>query len=341
MKIYHLQTSRVAFVSAFSVMLAGCFGGGTTSIDTLTTSITKDTSSSLEKLDNVKGTIGYAMDIDETVFQSKEGLSSGMVIDSTDNSVTVGEGPIVTVRKNFIGGVDMDFDGRSVSLRDEEAVAGSHNSWLREYGSGTTQFSLSLWNAGKGGREGLTQNEAGQNYHKIIGYDAISATDGRQRGHIVFGQQSALATVAKLERTATFEGYFNASIVPETLNSASKISSEAEAIAGGIELLADFDNNTISGYSTNISRRPSEGIEFKEEVFDVQFEETQIKNDGAGGVIYTGNMSSTYEPINGAQYSGTFYGDQAQETAGVIQGATTDSSTGDSHVVDGFFSAAR
>lgn len=341
------QTLRVAQLVAVAITLSSCFGGGTSSIDSRTDEVSgavpDDGSLSRQKLDNIEGTIGYAMDVDETIFESKATLTSGLSLNTTDGRISTGDSPVVTVKKNFIGGVDLNFDGRKISLREEEAVSNSDDAWFREYGSGATKFSLALWNAGKGDRDALTENEAGQNYHKIIGYDASGATSTRQRGHFVFGQQSSLDNVAALEKTATFEGYFVTSVIPQRVTSAAGLTGEADAVSGGLELTANFDTNTISGSSTSVLRRPAGDIEFKEEVFDIKFQETSIKNDGTGGVIYSGTLKSTFEPVNGAEYSGTFYGDKAQETAGVIRGNTTDGSAtiGSGRVVDGFYSAAR
>lgn len=341
------QSLKNFLLGTAALSLAGCFGGGTSAIDTgaLTSGTDRDPTAplSVNKLDNIEGTIGYAMDVDETVFESSSALTSGLSLNTLDGTISTDEKPSLTMRKNFIGGVDMNFDGRKISLREQEAVSNSDDAWFREYGSGSTKFSLSLWNAGKGDRNALTENEAGQNYHKIIGYDASQANGQRQRGHAIFGQESSLDTVADLERTATFDGYFSANIIPQQVGSAAGLTGEADVMSGGIELTADFDANTISGSSTNVLRRPAGDIEFREEVFELEFEEAQIRNNNAGGVVYSGNISSTFAPINGAEYSGTFYGDQAQETAGVLRGNTDngDETIGSGRVVDGFFSAAR
>jgi len=327
-------------LSSVVLMLPGCFGGGASGFNSnaLTSNGTK-VPSSLNKLDNVQGTMGYAMDVDGKTYTSDQSLSSKLSRQSGGADLYVANGPSFSAKKNFIGGLDIKIDGRDISLTSAEMIADT--AWYKTLGSNNSKFSLSLWNAGKDERGGLLANAAGQNYHKIVGYDYTdNATTTQSRGHVVYGESTALSTIQDLERTATYDGYFSVFITPKKLNG-NHYDTNAAIMSGGAQFVADFDKNTISGQSTNVQLRDAGSHTFNQQNISVQFKSANIVDDGKGGVAYSGTIASDHSRMDGAEFKGSFFGAEAQETAGVITGETTETSSGKQQVVDGFFSAAR
>lgn len=336
------RSSKGTLLTSVVLMLSGCFGGGSSGINSdalTTTSNGARVPSSLNKLDNVEGTMGYAMDVDEKTFTSSQALSSKLSRQSGGSNLNVTTGPNFSAKKNFNGGLDIEIDGQSVSLTSAEMIADT--AWYKTSGSNNSKFSLSLWNAGKDERGGLLANAAGQNYHKIIGYDYTdNATTTQARGHVVYGEATPLSTVQDLQRTATYHGYFSVFITPEKM-SGNHYDNNSAIMSGGAQFFADFDKNTISGQSTDVQLRESGSHTFNNQNINVRFETADIVNDGNGGAVYKGKIASEHSRMDGAKFNGSFFGAEAQETAGVITGETTETSSGKAQVVDGFFSAAR
>lgn len=322
------------------LMLSGC---SSTVSDAIEAQITPNTStgfiSSKKKLDNIAGTMGHSMDLKEKTFTAKSALSTRLDRVPGGTSLTVASGPSFSAKKNFIGGLDVEVDGKTVSLRKDEVV--SATAWYKSTGTtNNTRFSLSLWNAGRDARGGLLTNAAGQNFHKIVGYDFTDGTKIQSRGHVVYGEATSFADLQALKKTATYEGYFSVFMTKKDMDS-DHYDRNSAIMSGGAEFIADFDNNKISGTSTNVTMREAGSNNFSNQNFDVRFQTTDIVNDGAGGVIYYGALASDHDRIDGAEYKGSLFGPDAQEVAGIITGDTVENATGDDYVVDGFFSAAR
>lgn len=241
-----------------------------------------------------------------TIKVSNHNATTALRTFGRNGSTTVGAPANVQVRKNFIGGVDVSIEGDVVSLRGTDATSDT-TSWNRT-GPG---YSLALWNAGRGGRDGLFRDEEGQVFHKILGY-RHSDTRGSMvtRGHTIIGNQTSVGAMGNLPRTLTYDGYFYANTVP----GANPSQANTGRSLGGLRVIANFDNGTVAGRSTSFQTENPGDLGPTASGDTLRFT-GQIR-----GSSYRGNIASTNAYMNGATVNGAFYGAGAQETAGTISG---------------------
>lgn len=321
-------------------MLSSCSSTISDAVVARTTEATASSiSSSKKKLDNIEGTMGHSMDLKEKTFKAKNVLATRLNREPGGETLDVAGGPNFSIKKNFIGGVNVGIEGKTVSLTEDEIV--SATAWYKSTGTTNDErFSLSLWNAGKDERNGLLENAAGQNFHKIVGYDFTDASRIQSRGHVVYGEPTSFADLQELKKTGTYDGYFSVFLTKKDMDS-NHYDRNSAIMSGGAQFVADFDNNKISGTTRDITLREAGSDNFAKQNFDIRFQTTDIVNDGKGDVAYFGTLSSDHGRMNGAEYKGSFFGANAQETAGIITGNTTESGTDEPYVVDGYFTAAR
>lgn len=231
-----------------------------------------------------------------------------------------------SIRKNVLGAYDVTVAGKTTSLTYQDKRTDS-TSWEQTQRSPTNDivYSLALWSAGKGGRDGLLTDENGQTFHKVLGYNVINnaGTGTRERGHFVVGNPTdPLVQMPLKTKTATYDGYFYVNILP----SSGAVVENNMTASGGLTMVADFDKKTMSGQSTSFQVRDAGDYSPTTQNYDVVFKEGQIT-----GNSFVGTVESTLSNMNGS-YSGQFYGGNAQEAAGVINGA------GGGSLTEGFFS---
>ena len=235
-----------------------------------------------------------------------------------------------------VSGSDINAPYASTTLQPSDAVSYSQDSWRQAWTSSSgTKYTMDLWNAGKGHREGLTQDEVGQTYHKILGYYINSENNNgalvqkQMRGHAIIGVATPDGALAARTRTATYDGYFFAHSMDKNGGS---LTSPTQ-VRGGMQLKADFDANTISGRSTSFETQQGTGASVTQNK-TITLNQTAI---GSGGeaALYRGKITSDFAPLNGGDYAGRFFGPNAEETAGIISGDDG------SAVAEGYFTAAE
>lgn len=319
---------RALLACAGPLLLAGCMGGGMSGIDTGTTTATSKNPSIVDPATDGEATAA--------TLEKGQAISARFqatnVVKPTYSSTLQSYRSDVSLTSNGLGGYTFNYSTPgskygpyiNTTLISADQVSGSKDAWQRSWTEYGTKYSLALWNAGKGHREGLARNEDGQTFHKIIGYYASSdqPTYGfNARGHGIIGNPTAETVLANRTRTANYEGYFYTNaLVAERGDLGSPT-----GVRGGMTMNADFNANTISGSSTNLEVEEGAG-NFVAKNHTVTFGTASIVEDYRGpmGVLvgqhYEGKTSSSFAPLNNATFEGRFYGGNAQETAGIIQG---------------------
>lgn len=246
--------------------------------------------------------------------------STGIQINEDDNSVRVVAPPKFQVRNNYVGGLDVSVEGDIIALTGADTQS-DLNSW----GKSGRGYSLALWNAGKGGREGLFRDEEGQKFHKIIGYrHQDTRADMLTLGHSVIGVETPDSAMDNMPREVQYDGYFFANALP----GATPGESDAVNTVGGLRIDADFETNTLVGRSTSFE------VKGPTDLGAIATDDRLRFTGNISGTSYTGNISSSQAQLNGAAINGQFYGAGAQETAGIIRGQNAAGSA------QGFFSAS-
>ena len=307
-------------------MLTACGGGG---------SVGGGTGGSLPPPSNVNPSIVDPLTDGATAGQTLNtgsALTAGpnngtrLVYDAATNRTTR-KPANASIQKNVLGGYDVNLNGKQSSFgySDQKQSKDAWEKILRDP-QGNPVYSLTLWNAGKGAREGVVTNENGQTFHKIIGYyvfDNTGTTATRERGHLIIGNPTDLLRMDTKSKKATYDGYFYSNIMPTT----GTPPDQALAASGGMRFVADFDTNRISGQSTTFNVREAGAPNFYAANYTVWMQDTAIN-----GNSFAGTMASNYIWLNG-DYSGQFYGGNAQELAGVTSGVAGSGTN------EGFFTA--
>jgi hypothetical protein len=271
-------------------------------------------------------------------FSNAPRMSTRIYYNAKDGKSYAQTAGYTNVTQNLAGGYDVYLFGQRTSAgktfsfgyADEKPGGDSWESAFKDP-SGKTLYTVALWNAGKGGKDGIGNDQNGQTFHKILGYYAFdNTTQDRNRGHVVFGNESDPLAVDLKTKTATYNGYFYANISP----AGGPPPDQSMAVNGGLRLTADFDTNTISGQSTSFGLRNAGAPTFVPRSETVTFAPATIRSGvtyGAEpGTMFSGAMTSTFAYMNGT-YVGTFYGGNAQEAAGTFTG------TNGSGLTEGFF----
>jgi hypothetical protein len=265
-------------------------------------------------------------------------MSTRLKYDAKSNTSRATYGGYTTVQQNLAGGYDVYLFGERTSPGQMFSfgyadVKPGGDSWEKAFKdpAGKTLYTVALWNAGKGGKDGVGNDQNGQTFHKILGYYAFdNTTQDRNRGHVVVGNQTDPLSVDLKTKKATYDGYFYANVSP----AGGPPIDQSMAVNGGMRLVADFDANEISGQSTSFGLRNAGSSTFTPQSETVWFKPTTI-NSGVTygsepGTMFRGDMTSTFAYMNG-RYVGTFYGGNAQEAAGTIVG------TNGGGITEGFF----
>lgn len=226
------------------------------------------------------------------------------------------------IRNNFVGGVDVSINGKIFYLKTADQQ-NDGTSWSQSSG-GATPTVLALWNAGKGNREGLTSNQEGQFYHKIVGFHLIEPSGKNTRGHVIVGEQTPVANLSAIERKATYNGYYVTNAY-----GADPAVTGTTSIKGGLQITADFDAGTVQGTATEVL------VEAPGSLGPINFGNTMSFNGTMTGARYTGTMTSSQRNLSNATVNGAFYGAGAEETAGTIANTQAEA------VTEGFFTASQ
>ena len=269
-----------------------------------------------------------------TTFNAPPTLSTRFNYNSKTQKSFVGTAGYASVKQNLSGGYDiivlrqrsspgLNF---SVGYADEKSGGDSWEKITKDL-SGKTLYTTTLWNAGKGGIEGLGTDQNGQTFHKILGYFVYDhSKEERNRGHIVFGTETDPSRLDSKTKTATYDGYFYTNVSPTN----GLPPEQAMAVTGGLRMVADFDANTISGQSTSFQLRQAGESSFNGQSNTVWLKPTSIRNEASSGanpgVAYSGDLNSDFSYMNG-RYTGNFFGGNAQETAGTFSGENGDGIT--------------
>lgn len=225
------------------------------------------------------------------------------------------EAELLQIKNNYLGGVDVSIDGEAFYLKSGERE-GDGRAWQQRTGVNETYKGLTLWNAGKGGQDGLFEDAEGQVYHKIVGYDYGKGTSKRMRGHAILGEKTPVANMAKLPRQASYDGYFVLKSDPTVLN-------------GGLTIKADFNKGTVNGSVAEVI------ITHPRALAPIASGSGMTFSGNITGATYTATSSSGVPALEGATVKGAFFGAGAQETAGTITNQVPGTNP-----VEGFFSAA-
>lgn len=307
--------AKIAGISLLAVTLTACSsGGGAQSLVSGTTTTTPN-----NKIRPTGQTIAQRIEAGE-IIQATSRNSTAIQIQQSGNLVEVVAPPKFQVRNNYVGGLDVSVEGDIVNLTKTE-IKPDLNSW----GKTASGYSLALWNAGRGGREGLFQDEEGQKFHKIIGYrheDTSSKT--LTLGHSIIGVQTPVSAMKTLPRKIQYDGYFFASAMP----GASPKERDAIGTVGGLRIDANFDTQRVVGTSTSFD------VKGPTDLGAIASGDTMKFNGTISGTSYTGNIVSSQAQLDGAAIQGQFYGAGAQETAGVIRGQNA------AGAVQGFFTGS-
>jgi hypothetical protein len=329
-----------AGVLALSVaVLSGCGGGGGSVGGGTTGGIPVDPNKNPSIVDPLTDGDSVAVSLSNgKSFWLSPLMSTRLKYDAKKNASVATYGGYTTVKQNIAGGYDVYLfgertsPGQTFSFGYDDVKPGG-DSWERAFKdpAGKTLYTVALWNAGKGGKDGVGNDQNGQTFHKILGYYAFdNTTQDRNRGHVVFGNQTDPLAVDLKTKKATYDGYFYANISP----AGGPPIDQSMAVNGGLRLTADFDANTISGQSTSFGVRNAGSSTFATRSDTVTFMPATIRsgaNYGAEpGTMFSGQMTSSFAYMNGT-YIGTFYGGNAQEAAGTIVG------TNSGGLTEGFF----
>lgn len=329
----------VGLLAFSALMLAGCgTGSGTTGGTPGPTPTPPGTNPSI--VDPATDGPTVSADLKRAkLFNVSPKNTSRMLFNAGQNKTVVGNGGISSVQQNLSGGYDFSILGQrnrpgtliSMGYADKKSTGDAWEKTLKDP-TGKTLYSVALWNAGKGGLDGLVSDQNGQTFHKIVGYYlSDNTTQNRERGHIVFGNKTDNLTLETKTRTATYDGYFYSNISPSTGTPPDQMM----AVSGGIKMVADFDNNLLSGNSTNMQIRQAGASTFSPQTYTLTFKPTAIVPAATAGAVpdvFSGVLESDYLYLNGT-YEGNFFGGNAQEIGGVLYG------TNGNGMTEGYFTA--
>ncbi|MEM0900706.1 MAG: transferrin-binding protein-like solute binding protein [Pseudomonadota bacterium] len=232
--------------------------------------------------------------------------------------------PEMQVRNNFLGGLDVSIKGELFYLKSADANADSA-SWSQTIPhNGTRRQTLTLWNAGKGGRNGLFQEEEGQRYHKVLGFHHADGYGNTVHGHSIIGEATSTQNMGLLSRQASYNGYYYANVSPASGGGVRN----GSYVTGQMDMTADFDMGTVSGSANDVLVRNPGSLGA------IDYGDTMTFAGTIAGSDIQGQMTSSLNALNGAEMDGAFYGNGAQEAAGAI------SNDGAWGAADGYFTVA-
>lgn len=312
--------AKVLGIGLLASTLAACGSGGG-SVPSVVTPVTGTTPAptTTNKIRATGETIAQRIESGQ-IAQAGSKNSTGIQLRPSDKSIQVVAPSKFQVRNNYVGGLDVSVEGDIVNLTETE-IKPDLNSW----GKTASGYSLALWNAGRGGREGLFRDEEGQKFHKIIGYrHQDTKTKALTLGHSIIGVQTPASAMKTLPRKIQYDGYFFANAMP----GASPNERDAIGNVGGLRIDANFDTQKVVGKSTSFD------VKGPTDLGAIASGDTMRFNGTISGTSYTGNIVSSQAQLNGAAIEGQFYGAGAQETAGVIRGQNA------AGAVQGFFTAS-
>jgi hypothetical protein len=320
-------SGRNCAVAAIAMALSGCAGSG---MDPSALSVTTARSSNPSIIDPATDGPTIAQSFQAGQTRTVGSLLSTRLVFDPASQTTAMQPPSASITKNQSGAYDAVLNGRAYSFAyaDEKS---SGDSWERiaRDPKGNPVSSLTLWNAGIGKRAGLQTDENGQTFHKVLGYylfdrsDPGQSTGRRERGHVVIGNPTDAQRMAAKTRTASYDGYYYANVMPAT----GVPMDQSMAVSGGMRLVADFDKQTISGQSSTFTVRDAGASNFNPQSSTIWLKDAAIKGNSFAGI-----MNSDNAWMNGT-YSGQFFGGNAQEVGGVMSGAAANG------VNEGFFTA--
>ena len=248
--------------------------------------------------------------------------SAAVTLGYGDGGTSIAPGTVVEVRRNAAGeltlvvdGVQYDFDA------GDREVDGFGYFTEDECDSSGVCVGAFIYEADGGIDELLTTRNG---WAEVIGYQTNqvpTSPDGRDlAGFAIVGTETRNDVLAGLP-TATYTGRARVNVYPETgfvNNSTSRTVQQ-----GDLSMTANFGEGTIDGTIDNIQRRPAGSDTFDPVTGSLVMEKTQFDVNGFSGNVAAGPgyVSESPELLANTDYSGAFYGPEADQVAGTISGS--------------------
>ena len=294
---------------AASTVLAACSSGGSNSSDV----VSRSGNSDAQKVLAVDaGTAAMALDEGMTLRASQRASSQWTRNFDTQTAVLSADSS-ATISRNDAGGLDLTIGGQTFSFSSADVTDDGYGFQLPDGSAGIWTWSADSMAA--------ALDPAYPDHQLVFDYYADFSESGGVNGFAVIGTEAAVAALANLP-TATFSGYTRIRLAPQTgFTNWDNSVSEAE---GDVSLTANFGSGTVSGAITNIGGRApfTEDPDRTWTALDgeVTMAEAAITGNGftgglSGDAAFNANVG-TLDP--GSSYSGTFFGENADEVAGGI-----------------------
>lgn len=253
--------------------------------------------------------------------------ASAAVINWTDGSVA--RGTVFDIKKNSSGGVDVTVDDKTVSFAagDADALYG----WRKQDRGYNDTYAWSGTAA-----EVLDPQKNNNSQLWQFWLDNQENASASTTGFAAVGTETKPEALTG-KAAASYTGYGTATLVPQgTPGNRTQIRSDY----GNLKMTADFTARTVSGEATNLrARQRSSGTwgEYQNIPGKLVFGQATIDGNGFQGALQPDAdlLGAMAAPSlgDGATYSGRFFGQTGQETAGVL------SASGPAGVLTGGFQA--
>lgn len=323
MKKYELLTASTALIA-----LSAC--GGTTGPTPVEISASE---AALQIFATGTGDLGGALNDGETLTARSVGAAS--VLRTYDGGLTEQIDPQVQIARNtngelslIVDGVAHDFDTADRRIEPGGEVYGYDDC------DGNFCYSLFSWSG-----EIDEAVAVGEGFASAFTYyfETEDSPTGAS-GYFVVGTETQNSELPDMG-TATFEGYAVVNVVPT--EGFTDFGPQRERLRGDVQMNVGFTDGTVSGVMDNLTYRIGSGSEdsvagsiiMNETVFDVNGYRGSLSLDETAQARFADGTA-----LN-AEYSGSFYGPDAEETGGAISGMAS-SADGDTNLY-GFFIAAE
>jgi hypothetical protein len=300
-------TGHLIAVLAMSTALAGCVSSGNKVVS-------RAGNSPADRVDTADaGNAGKAL-ADGKTLKSAARTTSAWQRNFQGESATLIAQPKATLVRNAAGGVDLTVGTRTIHFADTDLTADGYG------------YELADGSAGVGVRRADSVTEA---LDPVTGRPAVILDywfddedhNGGVNGFAIFGTETKNSVVASLA-SATYKGDAEIKFAPKA--GFDDYGSKVSKIQGDVDMTANFGSGTVAGSITALQYQAPRLIDPTRSWTDIDgsLALNTAKIDGNG---FTGAVTADAAFVENAgkvdsssSYSGTFYGENADYAAGVL-----------------------
>lgn len=281
------------------------------------------------------GDLAAALEAGETVSARAVGTSA-LQRDYENQSSSLLDDVLVQVSKNSAGELSLIINGEEVAFATgDRFIENDGRVFGYEQDGSNFYYNLFSWN----GELDELISEDGPVARPVAFYFETPDSSTASQGYAILGTETGPDNLPTTG-SANLEGYSVVAIFPE--ENLTSFGSSRERLRSDVTMTVDFANNMISGEMTNLEAQdtPDNGNGRADLAGTIIMEDATFNANGYSGNLTLDDAALASTELSNANlgtYSGTFYGDEGQATAGTIT-STFENENG-SYNAYGFFVA--